>query len=178
MEFSEFASGLLPFCIGQMKKEQYFNEIVGNFIQDAAMDSCPVLHKKADTKYRFLKGTRKIQPADASYLYANRDKKKFSHWIANRTEECDSYDAVAGWLHDNGIKNPCVDDACADLLEKIILSLMDGSTATSEISNDSCGLTCDISLIEDIEEKIKLLPRPNSMPVPKEATENEKTYNN
>lgn len=68
------------------------------------MDSCPVLHKKADTKYRFLKGTRKIQPADASYLYANRDKKKFSHWIANRTEECDSYDAVAGWLHDNGIK--------------------------------------------------------------------------
>ena len=178
MEFSEFASGLLPFCIGQMKKEQYFNEIVGNFIQDAAMDSCPVLHKKADTKYRFLKGTRKIQPADASYLYANRDKKKFSHWIANRTEECDSYEAVAGWLHDNGIKNPCVDDACADLLEKIILSLMDGSTATSEISNDSCGLTCDISLIEDIEEKIKLLPRPNSMPVPKEATENEKTYIN
>lgn len=65
-----------------------------------------------------FKGTRKIQPADASYLYANRDKKKFSHWIANRTEECDSYDAVAGWLHDNGIKNPCVDDACADLLEK------------------------------------------------------------
>lgn len=62
MEFSEFASGLLPFCIGQMKKEQYFNEIVGNFIQDAAMDSCPVLHKKADTKYRFLKVLVKSNP--------------------------------------------------------------------------------------------------------------------
>ena len=83
-----------------MKKEQYFNEIIGNFIQDAAMDSCPILHKKADTKYRFLRGTRKIQPVDAKYLYANRDKEKFSHWIADRTEECDSYDAVAKWLHD------------------------------------------------------------------------------
>lgn len=152
MKFSEFTSGLLPFCIGQMKKEQYFNEIIGNFIQDAAMDSCPILHKKADTKYRFLRGTRKIQPADAKYLYANRDKEKFSHWIADRTEECDSYDAVAKWLHDNGIGNSCVDDACADLLENIILSLIDNSATNSEFSNDSSGFTHDISLIEDIEK--------------------------
>ena len=176
MKFSEFTSGLLPFCIRQMKKEQYFNEIIGNFIQDAAMDSCPILHKKADTKYRFLRGTRKIQPADAKYLYANRDKEKFSHWIADRTEECDSYDAVAKWLHDNGIGNSCVDDACADLLENIIFSLIDNSATNSEFSNDSSGFTHDISLIEDIEKKIKLLPRPSSIPVPKEATENEKIY--
>ena len=178
MKFSEFTSGLLPFCIGQMKKEQYFNEIIGNFIQDAAMDSCPILHKKADTKYRFLRGTRKIQPADAKYLYVNRDKEKFSHWIADRTEECDSYDAVAKWLHDNGIDNPCVDDACADLLENIILSLIDDSATNSKVSSDSSGFTHDISLIEDIEKKINLLPRPSSIPVPKEATENEKTYIN
>ena len=159
-----------------MKKVQYFNEIIGNFIQDAAVDSCPVLHKKADTKYRYLKGTRKIQPEDASYLYSNRDKKKFSHWIANRTEECDSYNAVSKWLHDNGINDSYVDDACADLLEKIILSLIDGSATTSKISSSSSDLTCDISLINDIEKKIKLLPQPNLIPVPKEATENEKTY--
>lgn len=158
-----------------MKKEQFFNEIIGNFIQDAAIDSCPILKKKADTKYRFLKGTRKIQPTDAKYLYTYRDKKKFSQWIADRTEECDSYEAVGKWLQDNGINNPCVDDACADLLEEIILSLIDSST-TSKVSNDLSCLTCDISLIEDIEEKIKLLPRPNSIPVPKEATENEKIY--
>ena len=158
-----------------MKKEQFFNEIIGNFIQDAAIDSCPILKKKADTKYRFLKGTRKIQPTDAKYLYTYRDKKKFSQWIADRTEECDSYEAVRKWLQDNGINNPCVDDACADLLEEIILSLIDSST-TSKVSNDLSCLTCDISLIEDIEEKIKLLPCPNSIPVPKEATENEKIY--
>ena len=65
---------------------------------------------------------------------------------------------------------------CADLLENIILSLIDNSATNSEFSNDSSGFTHDISLIEDIEKKIKLLPRPSSIPVPKEATENEKIY--
>ena len=176
MKFSDFTSGLLPFCIGRMKKEQYFNELIGNFIKDVAMDSCPLLHKKYDTKYRILRGTRKIQPEDAKYLYTNRDKKKFSHWIANRTEECDSYEGIVQWLKNNGINDSCVDDACADLLEKIVLSLIDDSATNIEVSNDSSSFTHDISLIEDIEKKIKLLPRPSSIPVPKEATENEKIY--
>lgn len=54
MNFSEFATGLFPFCSGHLGKEQYFNEIIGNFIQDSAMDSCPILEKKPDTKYHIV----------------------------------------------------------------------------------------------------------------------------
>lgn len=34
----------------------------------------------------------------------------------------------------------------------------------------------DLTLINDIQEKIKSLPRPANVPVPKEATQNEETY--
>ena len=91
MNFSEFATGLFPFCSGHLGKEQYFNEIIGNFIQDSAMDSCPILEKKPDTKYRYLSGKRVIPLKEAKYIYNHRDKKKFSQWIATQTDEFDSY---------------------------------------------------------------------------------------
>lgn len=131
MDFSEFANGLFPYCSGNLKEVQYFNEIIGNFIQDAAMDSCPLLQKKDDTKYRYLKGTRSIPPNDAKYLYIHRDKKKFSKWIADQTDEFDSYNGVVNWLQSKGI-NTCADDACADLLEQILSDIMLPSSSQKE----------------------------------------------
>ncbi len=172
MTFSEFANGLSPYCSGNLDKVQYFNELIGNFIQDAVMDSCPILKKKEDTKYRYLSGKRQIMPNDAQYLYNYRDKKKFSKWIADRTEEFDSYDGVVNWLKSQGINNTVADDACADLLEEIVLSLI----GNNEAPDDSEKLSCDLSLIDEIEKKIRQLPRPNDVPVPEKATANETTY--
>lgn len=168
MTFSEFANGLSPYCSGNLDKVQYFNELIGNFIQDAVMDSCPILKKKEDTKYRYLSGKRQIMPNDAQYLYNYRDKKKFSKWIADRTEEFDSYDGVVNWLKSQGINNTVADDACADLLEEIVLSLI----GNNEAPDDSEKLSCDLSLIDEIEKKIRQLPRPNDVPVPEKATAN------
>ena len=103
MKFSDFANGLYPFCSGRLKKEQYFNELIGNFIQDSALDSCPVLGKKRDTKYRYIQGKRNFTPSDAKYIYDYRDKKKFSAWIAHQDDEFNSYDGIKKWLESNGI---------------------------------------------------------------------------
>ena len=54
------------------------------------MDSCPILEKKPDTKYRYLSGKRVIPLKEAKYIYNHRDKKKFSQWIATQTDEFDS----------------------------------------------------------------------------------------
>lgn len=127
MNFSEFATGLFPFCSGHLGKEQYFNEIIGNFIQDSAMDSCPILEKKPDTKYRYLSGKRVIPLKEAKYIYNHRDKKKLSQWIATQTDEFDSYDGVVGWLKSNGINDTYADDACADLFEQILCDIVSSS---------------------------------------------------
>lgn len=137
MTFSEFASGLQPYCSGGLDKEQYFNELIGNFIQDAAMDSCPILQKKRDTKYRYITGKRQITPKDALYLYEHRDKRKFSKWIADQTEEFNSYEGVISWLKSQGENNTCADDACADLFESIVLSLASPSRATNHSDEEN-----------------------------------------
>lgn len=57
MTFSEYASDLSPFISFGKSEHEYFTELVGNFIQDAAMDSCKLLKRKPDTKYRYINGT-------------------------------------------------------------------------------------------------------------------------
>lgn len=135
MNFSEFATGLFPFCSGHLGKEQYFNEIIGNFIQDSAMDSCPILEKKPDTKYRYLSGKRVIPLKEAKYIYNHRDKKKFSQWIATQTDEFDSYDGVVGWLKSNGINDTYADDACADLFEQILCDIVSSSKISALLNH-------------------------------------------
>lgn len=172
MIFSEYAQGLSPFCSSGAGEAQYFNELVGNFVQDAAMDACQLLQKKSDTKYRYIKGTRNIQPKDAQYLYDHRDTSKFSHWISEQMDNSDSYNAVTEWLKTNGITNQYTDDACAELLEQIVLGLINGKTiTTSSLDADK-----DFALIEDIKQKVKSLHRPADVPVPKEATFDELIY--
>ncbi len=174
MTFSEYASDLSPFISFGKSEHEYFTELVGNFIKDAAMDSCKLLKRKPDTKYRYIKGDRTIQPKDAQYLYDHRDKIKFSNWIWERMDESDSYDNVEAWL--NSIKSTSDDPSivCADLFESIILDIIN-STPTTQVAQDA---EIDLKLIDDIQEKIKSLPRPTNVPIPKVATQEEQVYIN
>lgn len=172
MTFSEYALGLSPFVSFGKSEHDYFTELVGNFVKDAAMDSCILLKRQPDTKYRYIKGIRTIQPKDAQYLYDYRDKDKFSTWIWERMDEADSYDDIAGWLDAHGLANDDPSTACAELLESIILDIIN-STPVSKTAQESA---IDLKLIGDIQEKIKSLPRPVNVPVPKVATQNEQTY--
>ena len=46
MTFSEYALGLSPYISFGKSEHEYFTELIGNFIQDAVMDSCEILKKK------------------------------------------------------------------------------------------------------------------------------------
>lgn len=172
MTFSEYALDLSPFISFGKSEHEYFTELVGNFIQDAAMDSCKLLKRKPDTKYRYIKGDRMIQSKDAQYLYDHRDKSKFSNWIWERMDESDSYDNVVAWLdnHSNASDDPST--ACVDLLENIILDIINCSPATQATQESEI----DWKLIDDIQKKIKSLPRPTNVSIPKVATQDEQIY--
>ena len=172
MIFSEYALGLLPYISGKSSKGEYLTELIGNFIQDGAMDACPILQAKADTKCRYINGTRRISPQNAQYLYNHRDIDKFSKWLGDRIDDSDSFENVADWLHENGIDTKEPDSACANLLESIFL---DASKSTKSNPTDQ-ETAIDMQLIEDIQKKIKQLPRPADVPVPKEATQDERIY--
>ena len=172
MTFSEYATGLSAYISYGKSEYDYFTELIGNFIQDAAMDACKLLKRQNDTKYRYIKGIRLIQVKDAQYLYDHRDKEKFSHWIWERMDDTSSYDKISAWLVRHNISSDDPATACADLLESIILAIIN-NIASSPPSQKS---DLDLTLINDIQEKIKSLPRPANVPVPKEATQNEETY--
>ena len=172
MTFSEYATGLSAYISYGKSEYDYFTELIGNFIQDAAMDACKLLKRQNDTKYRYIKGIRLIQVKDAQYLYDHRDKEKFSHWIWERMDDTSSYDKISAWLVRHNISSDDPATACADLLESIILDIIN-NIASSPPSQKS---DLDLTLINDIQEKIKSLPRPANVPVPKEATQNEETF--
>ena len=174
MTFSEYALGLSPYISYGKSEYAYFTELVGNFVQDAAMDSCKLLKRQKDTKYRYITGKRFFQPKEAQYLYDHRDKSKFADWVSERMDDSDSYDNVVAWLEGCNIPggDPC--DACANLLESILLDIING-TPTTRAGQE---LEIDLQLIDDIQKKIKSLPRPTVVPVPKTATQDEKIYIN
>ena len=147
MTFSEYALDLSPFISFGKSEHEYFTELVGNFVQDAAMDSCKILKRKPDTKYRYIKGTRTIQPKDAQYLYDHRNKDKFSTWLWECMDESDSYDNIVAWLDEHSIASDDPSTACAELLERIILDIINGSP-TSQAKQDS---QLDLKLIDDIQ---------------------------
>lgn len=172
MTFSEFALELSAYISFGKSERDYFTELVGNFIQDAAMDSCKLLKRKPDTMYRYIKGDRTFLPKDAQYLYDHRDRDKFSDWIWERMDDSDSYDNVVAWLDAHNIASDNPSNACAELLESIILDIIN-STPIPKTTQET---VIDLKLIDDIQEKIKSLPRPTNVPVPKVATSDEQIY--
>lgn len=133
MKFSEYALGLMPFCSAGKNEPDFFTELIGNFIQDAAMDACKLLKRQADTRYRYIKGSRNIQPRDAQYLYDHRDINKFIQWIDEQMDYSDSYQAVSDWLIKNNVQVSSYDiaDACASLLESIFLETINGTLSSN-----------------------------------------------
>lgn len=91
MTFSEYAGDLSPFISFGKSEHEYFTEIIGNFIKDAAIDSCKALKRKPDTKYRYIKGDRTIQPKDAQYIYNHRDYEKYRSLIEARMDKTESF---------------------------------------------------------------------------------------
>lgn len=144
MTFSEYALALSPFISYGKGEADYFTELIGNYIEDAAMDSCQLLKRRPDTKYRYIKGSRLIKSKDAQYLYDHRDNKKFSSWIEVRMDETESYDKIDEWLKQNGIHSYHAPDACAELLEQIILSII-CSIEKSDDPNNNPAVDSDIS---------------------------------
>ena len=174
MTFSEYALGLSPFISYGKSEHDYFTELIGNFIKDAAMDSCQILKRKDDTKYRYIRGTRTIPQRDAKYLYTHRDSDKFSKWIWERMDESDSYDSVVDWLSNCGITDADPAIACASLLVRIFLDIINASSVSQTVPKPDI----DLELINEIEQKIKSLPRPTNVPVPATATDDEQKYIN
>ncbi len=172
MLFYEYATGLSPFISFGKSEHEYFVELIGNFIKDAVMDSCKLLKYRPDTKYRYIRGDRTIQPKDAQFLYDHRDRDKFIKWIWERMDESDSYDNVVTWLTDREITCGDPATACTDLLERILLDIISGSAVQQEVRESEM----DLKLIEEIQERIKALPRPAEVPVPPVATQDEKIY--
>lgn len=171
MTFSEYAHGLFPFLSFGKSKPDYITELIGNFVKDAAMDACQLLGRKPDTKYRYYKGSP-IQPEDALYIYEFRDRIKYSKWVWDRMDETDSYDSVVAWLKSHGIDSTDPAETCTDLLENIMISIS-GSSSTSLLASES---EIDLNLIDEIQEKIKQLPRPTYVDVPASPTQDEKIY--
>ncbi len=177
MTFSDYAQGLFPYCSFGKSESDYFTELVGNFVADAAMDACRLLKRKPDTKYRYVKGIRAILAKDAQYVYDHRDVDKFSRWLDDRMSDSDSYDKVSDWLASQGIQSQeqLLSDACAELLESVMLGVITAAkpsqddTATSDSAYDT-------ALLAEINEKIKSLPRPADVLKPEKATPDEKTY--
>lgn len=158
-----------------MDRPSYFTQLIGNFIQDAVMDACEILQNKDDTRYRYIKGSRLIQPKDAQYIYDHRDTDKFSSWLDDQMDNSDSFEAVSKWLDDCEIPHDSnhIPNTCAELLETILLEIIKGQDLSSDTSEN---FDYDFELVNEINQKIKSLPRPAEVPVPEEATIEEYNY--
>lgn len=172
MTFSEYAIGLFPYLSCGETEPYYFTELIGSFIKDAAMDSCQILKRKDDTKYRYVTGDRPIPQKAAQYIYEQKDKEKFPKWMWERMGDADSYDGVIEWLNNWGISTDEPERVCQKLLEDILLDIIQKSSVTQNAQETEI----DLKLIDDIQEKIKALPRPAEVPVPEEATDDEQIY--
>lgn len=134
MTFSEYALALSPYISDGKKTAEYFTELIGNYIKDAAMDSCELLNCKIDTQYRYIKGTRPITKKNAQYLYDHRDEDKFSNWIADRIDVTDSFDAIEEFLKKNDRVYDLVFNGCFELLEEILLDIINPKDICTAIS--------------------------------------------
>ena len=172
MEFKEYAKGLAPFISFGKKEAPYFVELIGNYIKDAAIDSCALLKRKADTQYKYVNGSP-IQSKDAQYLYDHRDTEKFSQWILTRIDESESFDSVCVWLKEKGMPGECPDDECGELLTKIVLSICSPLKTKKRPSSQ---FEKSLDLINDINAKISTLPRPTKVSIPAVVTSTEQAY--
>lgn len=174
MEFKDYANGLLPYISYGKTDADFFVAIIGNFIEDAAMDSCKLLQYKPDTQYRYMTG-KPIQKKDAQYVYKHRDSNKYVQWIYDCIDDSDSHEQVNNWLRKNKMPGEYAENECQELLESIILSICDNSKTQKKPPSP---FEESLDLIKEINSKIKNLTRPIQIPVPINISAEEDTYIN
>lgn len=164
----------MPYISYGKTNSAFFIAIIGNFVSDAAMDSCKLLKYKSDTQYRYMTG-KAIQRKDAQYVYDFRDPTKYVQWIHDRMDDSDSYEHVCNWLKQNGLQGEYPENECQELLESILLSIC-GNSKTQK--NPPSPFEESLDLITEISSKIKNLPRPTQIPVPTNISAEEDNYIN
>lgn len=174
MEFKDYVNGLKPYISNGKSDSDFFVEIIGNFIDDAVMDSCQLLEFKPDTQYRYMKGNP-MQKKHVQYVYNHRNPIKYVQWISERIEDSDSYQHVCDWLKKNGLQGEYPENECQELLESILLSICNYSEKQKKPSSP---FEDSFNLINDIDKKIEQLPRPTQVSIPNKATNNEELYIN
>lgn len=172
LEFTDFAKGIKPFIPHKETDADLFTAIIGSFLKDSAIENCSLLTRRPDTQYRYVNG-KPIPKNGAEYLYQNRDSQKFSKWIADSMEECDSYEDMQSWLKNNGYPGDYPDDECEQALEDILLALCKNSSAQKKTPSP---FEKSLELIDDINQKIKTLPRPTPVDVPDTYADSEEPY--
>lgn len=172
LEFKDYANGLMPYISYGKTNADFFVAIIGNFVSDAAMDSCKLLKYKSDTQYRYMTGNP-IQRKDAQYVYDFRDPTKYVQWVHDRIDDSDSHEHVCNWLKKNGLQGEYPENECQELLESILLSICDISKTQKKPPSP---FEESLDLITEISTKIKNLPRPTQIPVPINISAEEDNY--
>ena len=124
MTFSEYYNGLYPYLSGGKKRLDFFDEMIGHFVKEAAHNSCRLLNCPKDTKGRYIqkKNARKIDPDYARYAYSQYND-GYNDWLQEKMNDEDSFSDVEGWLTANDIEFDDVCDSCDELLQEIFFNI-------------------------------------------------------
>ena len=124
MTFTEYFNGLYPYLSGGKNRLEFFDEMIGSFIKEAAHNSCFLLNCPKDTKGRYIQinNARKIDPKNARYAYSKRNP-GYNAWLQDKMGDEDSFADVEDWLTDNGIEFEDVCDSCDKLLQEILFNI-------------------------------------------------------
>lgn len=120
MNFSEYALFLFPYISKYDKYDEYFVELIENFIDEDKWNKEDFLNKEPDTLYRYISNIRNIPKKLAIKINKNCDIDRFDSWIDKRLSDTNAEEKVYNWLVENGIDNHNVSTACANLLKEII----------------------------------------------------------
>ena len=125
MTFSEYFHALYPYLSDGEKQVDFFDAIIGHFIDEEAQEACDLLNCKPDTKRRYIKETdpNKIKPEYAKYVYSKHNSEGYINWINDKMYAADAYDKIDEWLTSSGIEFTDVCIACDTLLADIFFTI-------------------------------------------------------
>lgn len=125
MTFSEYFNALYPYLSGGGKWDDFYDGMIGHFVNEEARETCELLTCKRDTKRRYIKKNKpnKIKPEYAQYAYSKHDPKSYQKWLYEQIFEQDTFDKIEEWLNAKGIEFYDVCAACDNLLESIFFNI-------------------------------------------------------
>lgn len=125
MTFSEYFHALYPYLSDGEKQLDFFDVVIGHFIDEEAQEACELLNCKPDTKRRYIKETdpNKIKPEYAKYVHSKHNSDSYINWINDKMYAADAYDKIDEWLTNSGIEFNDVCVACDTLLADIFFAI-------------------------------------------------------